>query len=101
MRSLAFGVTIPDRHKRLARLETDNASLLAAHGAAAGRRIVTIIHFNITIIFLTGIRINGKRRKKEEKEREGKRQCRTHRATYSAVGTNMGRRWDSREEKIC
>jgi hypothetical protein len=54
MRSLAFGVTIPDSYTRLARLETDNASLLAAHGAAAGRRIVTIIHFNITIFVTRG-----------------------------------------------
>jgi hypothetical protein len=45
MISLAFGVAITDEHTRLTRLETD-ASLHAAFGAAAGRRIVTIIHFN-------------------------------------------------------
>jgi hypothetical protein len=48
---LTRSITIPDRHARLACLETD-ASLLAALGAAAGRRIVTIIHFNIRTPFL-------------------------------------------------
>jgi hypothetical protein len=47
MRSLALGVAITDGHTRLTRLETD-ASLHAAFGTAAGRRIVTIIHFNIS-----------------------------------------------------
>jgi hypothetical protein len=40
---LAFGVAILNRHTRLARLEI-SAPLLAALRAAAGRRIVAIIH---------------------------------------------------------
>jgi hypothetical protein len=40
---LTLGVAILNRHTRLARLET-NAPLLAALGAAMGRRIVTSIH---------------------------------------------------------
>jgi hypothetical protein len=45
---LTNSVAILDRHTCLARLETD-ASLLAALGAALGRYIITIIHFNTII----------------------------------------------------
>jgi hypothetical protein len=42
---LTLGIAVLDLHTRLTCLETD-ASLLAALIAAAGRRIVMIIHFN-------------------------------------------------------
>ena len=45
MLPLALGVAIFDRHTRLTYLETDDAPLLAALGAAAGSRNYMIIHF--------------------------------------------------------
>jgi hypothetical protein len=48
MRLLARGAAILDRHTRLARLEA-GTPFHAALGAAAGRRIVTIIHFQSII----------------------------------------------------